>query len=88
MRCAKKRNTELLYNCKRPINWNNSSPEDDNWPMTNNSRCDLYSSGVYMSLDVDLETGPGDYSDDEDQIIIIGQHCGRGRNGGFYESDN
>lgn len=74
--CAKNRNPNLED--EEPDDWN---MEDDNWPKTNASRCELYSPGEMVRLDVDGEDGPADYTDDEDAIAAICEDSGRERNG-------
>jgi hypothetical protein len=81
VRCARDKNPNLIDgDVEEPFDWN-KNPEHDNWPKTNNSRCELYVSGVYVELDVDGDNGPADESEDEEQIIVICKHSGRERNG-------
>jgi len=74
--CAKDKNPNLP--AEEGFNW---TPENDNWPKTNASRCELYSPGEKVTLDVDGEDGPADYTKDEETIEVICSHSGRGRNG-------
>jgi hypothetical protein len=86
VRCAQDRNANLADGGKEaPMDWNNDTPEEDNWPMTNASRCELYASGPYVTLDVEGEDGPADYTEDAAQIEGICLHCSRGPNGGSYQ---
>lgn len=63
---------------EKPYDWRDTP---DNWPKTNESRCELYQSGEFVALDVDGEDGPADYTSDEEAIAAICEHSGRGRNG-------
>ena len=74
--CAKDKNKNLPSD--EPYDWNEV---DDNWPATNASRCDLYATGEKICLDVDGENGPADDTSDEEAILAICEHSGRGRNG-------
>lgn len=81
VKCAKDKNPNLADGeAKEPYDWNQKA-ENDNWPVTNSSRCELYTEGIYVELDVDGENGPADESKDEEQIIAICEHSERGRNG-------
>lgn len=73
--CAKNKNKNLPSD--KPEDWN----EEDNWPATMNSRCELYAPGKQVALDVDGNNGPADYTQDEEVISAICEHTGRGRNG-------
>lgn len=87
VRCAQDRNANLTNGgMEAPYDWKNETPEEDNWPMTNKGRCALYSPGPFITLDVDGENGPADYTEDEAQIEGICRHSGRGRNG--YSSEH
>ena len=74
--CAKNRNPNLPS--AEPYDWNRVN---DNWPKTNTSRCEWYSAGEMVRLDVDGYDGPADYINDEEVIAAICEHSGRGRNG-------
>lgn len=74
--CAMNRNKNLPQ--EEPSDWNKVN---DNWPATNNSKCEFYSEGPYVELDVDGENGPADYTDDEAAIAAICAHSGRPRDG-------
>jgi hypothetical protein len=74
--CAKDKNPNLP--AEEGSDW---TKEHDNWPKTRDSRCELYAPGEMVTLDVDGEDGPGDYTDDEETIAAICAHSGRGRNG-------
>lgn len=76
VRCAKDQNPNLPH--EEPDNWNKSS---DNWARTNTTRCELYDPGPMVALDVDGDDGPADYTQDEEAITAICEHCQRGRNG-------
>lgn len=74
--CAKNNNQNLP--AEEPFDWDAS---EDNWPKTKESRCELYAAGDFVKLDVDGEDGPADYTADEEAIVAICDHSGRGRNG-------
>lgn len=78
VRCAREKNPNLP--ASEPYDWKR---EDDNWPATNASRCELYATheGELVALDVDGDDGPADYTSDEEAITAICEHSGRGRNG-------
>lgn len=76
VKCAKDANPNLP--AYMPCDWD---ADNDNWTRTNSSRCEFYSSGGMVALDVDGEDGPADYIDDEDAISAICAHSGRSRNG-------
>lgn len=78
VRCAKDRNPNLPD--EKPYDWNLKA-DDDNWPKTSTSRCELYADGPMVTMDVDREDGPADYTEDEEAIEAICKHSGRGRNG-------
>ncbi len=71
--CAKNRNPNLV-GAMRPWDWNQ---KDDNWPMTKDSRCDLYAAGPDVHLDVDGEDSISSQTDDVEQIEAIVAHSGR-----------
>lgn len=76
--CAKERNRNLIgHNEMEPSDWV-CDPALDNWPKTNTSRCELYSEGVFVALDVDGENNAADHSADKEQVEAINKHCGRG----------
>lgn len=84
VKCAKNKNPNLIDGGEdSPYDWN-MNEENDNWGKTNNSRCELYAPGVFIELDVDGDNGPADESHDEEQILAICEHSGRGRNGNDY----
>lgn len=72
VRCAKDRNPHLPAD--EPYDW---KKEPDNWPMTKDSRCELYAPGEMVALDVDGEDGPADYTEDAEAIAAICAHCER-----------
>lgn len=59
-----------------PVDWINSSPEEDNWPVTMNSRCHKYDEGEFFVLDVEGETTIEVSSNDPEVIAAF-------RNGQF-----
>ena len=76
--CAKDKNPNLPK--EEPYDWKHDGGSD-NWPATNDSRCELYAPGEYITLDVDGEMGPADESTDQEQIDAIVKHSGRPANG-------
>ena len=81
VRCAKDKNPKLADGkAEEPYDWNKKA-ENDNWPMTNSGRCELYAAGKFVVLDVEGEDGPADKSEDEEQIKAICEHSGRGPHG-------
>ena len=76
VRCAKDKNPNLP--APEGCDW---TPQGDNWPKTNTSRCELYAPGGMVTLDVDGEDGPATYTQDEEAIAAICEHSGRGRTG-------
>lgn len=70
--CAKDRNQNLPAD--EPDDWDEAN---DNWPMTKNARCELYSPGVKVALDVEGADGPADHTCDEEAITAICAHSGR-----------
>lgn len=72
--CALGKNPNL--SAETPSDW---KQEPDNWPMTNNSRCERYAPGEMIYLDVDGDDGPGDYTEDEEAIASICAYAGRRR---------
>lgn len=74
--CAKDKNANLPLD--EPYDWDK---KHDNWPATNESRCDLYESGEMVRLDVEGDDGPASHTNDEEAIVAICKHSGRGRNG-------
>ena len=84
VKCAKDKNPKLEDGeAEEPYDWNQKA-ENDNWPMTNSGRCELYAPGVYVELDVDGDNGPADESEDEEQIKAICEHSGRKPHGYDY----
>ena len=71
--CAKDRNPNLPED--RPWDWK-FSESSDNWPATNNSRCELYAVGPQVDLDVDGEVHPADCTDDPETIAAVCAHSG------------
>lgn len=65
--CAKNRNPNLP--AEGPWDWEKEGK--DNWPKTQNSRCELYDVGQTIHLDVDGEAKPEDFTDDEEVITAI-----------------
>ena len=78
VKCARNKNPNLPSD--EPYDWNENE-KGDNWPATNSSRCELYAAGPKVCLDVDCENGPADETSDEEAIVAICEHSGRGRNG-------
>jgi hypothetical protein len=74
MECAKNRNPHLPS--ARPWDWHK---ENDNWPKTRESRCDLYAPGKLVSLDVDNEETVESQTDDAEQLEAIRAHSGRNK---------
>lgn len=75
--CAFDSNPSLVSGVEEPYDWNK---EDDNWPATQNSRCEKYHPAQRMiTLDVDGEDFPDDYTDDILAIWAVEQHSGRKR---------
>jgi hypothetical protein len=74
--CAKDRNKNLPDS--EPYDWKWSA-ESDKWPKTNSSRCELYAAGDKVSLDVDGDDYPDDYTSDIEAITVIQEHSGRSR---------
>ncbi len=70
--CALNKNKNLPKD--EPHNWNQ---ENDNWPATMDSRCDSYSAGGMVRLDVDGEDLVEDQTDDLEQLKAIKEDCGR-----------
>lgn len=76
VRCAKDKNKNLPADA--PFGWN---IQNDNWPNTSESRCDLYAPGEMVAMDVEGDDGPADHTQDEEAIAAICEHSGRGRTG-------
>lgn len=72
--CAKDRNPNLP--AEECSDWD---MKNDNWPITNSSRCELYAPGEMVTLDIDGEDSPDDYTQDEEAIAAICEHSGRER---------
>lgn len=72
--CALDKNQNL--EAEEPYDWK-EDPENDNWPKTNESRCDSYSSGEKVTLDVDGEDRISEYTNDQEAIDAIHNHSGR-----------
>lgn len=82
--CALKKNPNLPK--ERPWDWGNNnysgpiipaSPSKDNWPATNDSRCESYSvdeTGSVVHLDVEGEANPADFTKDREAISAIIRH--------------
>ena len=68
-KCAK-------YPADIPYDWQRQTGED-NWPVTNQSRCKSYEPGPFIELDVDGDNGPADFSEDIAQISSVSLHSGR-----------
>lgn len=68
VRCAKGNNSNLPS--LEPCNWNWNA-ENDNWPDTNSSRCDIYAHGELVHLDVDGDDSPSDFTSDSEAIAAI-----------------
>src|SRR5690606_8248218 len=54
--CSRNRNPNLP--AREPWDWDCLG--DDNWPLTNQSACELFAAGAQVSLDVEGETHPAD----------------------------
>lgn len=80
IRCAKEKNPNLPV--KEGYDWN---LKEDNCSATNQSRCELYSPGPMVELDVDEENGPADFTQDEEAIVAICLHSNRGRHHGLWD---
>ena len=76
VRCAKDKNPNLPA-----LEVDDWTPQSDNWPATNSSRCELYAHGEMVAMDVDGEDGPATYTQDEEAITAICEHSGRERTG-------
>lgn len=78
VRCAQDRNKNLPK--EQPYDW---EEEPDNWPATNDSRCELFAPlvGKRVEMDVDGEDGPADFTYDEGAIEAICKHSGRSAHG-------
>ena len=79
--CAQDKNQNLPAD--DPYDWVEDA-DKDNWKKTNESRCELYSSGPMVYLDVDGETGPGDCTDDAEVADVIAKHAGVETKGRSY----
>lgn len=64
--CAVKRNPNLP--ASEPYDWRAGS---DNWPATQESRCERYAKGTMVHLDVDGEVSAKDCTDDPEVIEAI-----------------
>lgn len=75
--CAIRRNPNLPSS--EPYDWysRGMDADNDNWPRTNDSRCDRFSPGKYIWLDVDHEEKISELSDDPEQVAAIQEHSGR-----------
>jgi len=74
--CAKDRNPNL--SAEEPYDW---KKEDDNWPLTNSSKCELYSYSIESpaSFDVEGEITVTDQISDPEAIDAICAHSGLSR---------
>lgn len=79
IRCALEKNPALPAD-EPHFDWSKSA-DADNWRATKDGRCDSFSPGEYLCLDVDGDDGPADFVQDEEQISAICKDSGRGRNG-------
>ena len=70
VRCAKDLNDKLPAD--EPYDWGKT----DNWPATMYGRCDQYSPGEYIMLDVDHEDSIDSLTEDEEQRRAISIHSG------------
>lgn len=75
--CALNKNP-ALNEAEEPYDW---VKEPDNWPKTRNGRCESYSEGPYMTLDVDGDDGPADFTDDAEAIEAICKSSNRKAHG-------
>lgn len=77
VRCAKDANPNL--EAEEPYDWNKKEVSD-NWPATNNSRCEHYRKGdgypVPTELDVDGNTLLTEEAPDDDAALAILLHAG------------
>jgi hypothetical protein len=79
--CAKERNENLISGAvEAPSDWNQEECSD-NWPATQNARCELYAklpetNEWPIQIDCDHEYGPADFTKDEEAIAAICQHSG------------
>ena len=64
--CAKKRNPNLP--ASEAWDW---KKDEDNWPATKDSRCDLYAPGEMIQLDVDGENTVESQTTDREVIDAI-----------------
>jgi len=71
--CAKDRNPNLP--AREPWAWKHTDT-DDNWPLTNQSACELFAAGEQVLLDVDGETHPAECTDDTETIAAVCEHAG------------
>lgn len=73
--CALNKNPNLGQ--QFPHDWDYEDGKD-NWPATQNSRCERYEAADrYIHLDVDGETGPDDFGLDQEAVLAVKEHSGR-----------
>lgn len=74
--CALDRNSNLLHAPHVPYDW--MVGNEDNWPMTNASRCEMYEETTDpVHFDVDGDTKIADFNTDADAAAAISKHSGR-----------
>lgn len=74
--CALGANPALLVDVNEPFDWSHD-PEADNFPATQNGRCERYSAGPYITCDPDRENHPADEGAvDDEQIAAICKAAG------------
>ena len=66
--CIRNRNSNLPQN--EPYDWKEDAAED-NWPATNDSRCELYAEGPQVYLDCDGEEKPEDFTTDAEVLAAF-----------------
>jgi hypothetical protein len=79
--CALNKNPNLP--AVKPYDWQAVKSNLDNWPKTQNTRCESYTEGPFIELDVDEEDGPACYTSDEEVINLICADTGRTPRGGY-----
>lgn len=72
--CAKDKNPNLPL--EEPCDWNINA-EEDNWPKTANGRCESFSPGPMVRLDVDGENSVEGQTEDLEAREAIMKHSGR-----------
>jgi len=89
IKCALELNNNLPAD--QPYDWSHRHDKEtnlpDNWPKTNNARCNKYVAGNMVELDIDSENGPADFTNDKEVIVLIGKQCNRNPQGGWKDFD-